>query len=227
MDALLHRLRRGSIPAPSADPAGPLTYAEALLGVYGPLNGPAGWPQMAAALDQAADGDGSALATTARAGGLRATLVPSQAINCADTPAGARPRAWPGVIARLGHVSRLRGQMLGWWLWAACTAWPVRPNAGRYAGPWNARTRTPILVIGTRFDPATSFANARHVARLLGNAVLLTHDGYGHTSDSDPSTCVQRATTTYLVHLVAPPRGTVCPSDRVPFDPDFSEPAPG
>jgi TAP-like protein len=45
-----------------------------------------------------------------------------------------------------------------------------------------------------RFDPATSYANARRVARRLGNAVLLTHDGYGHTSDSDPSACVQRVT---------------------------------
>src|SRR4051794_8704538 len=48
VDALLRRLRRGSLPAPTADPPGPLTYAEALAGVYGPLNGPAGWPEMAA-----------------------------------------------------------------------------------------------------------------------------------------------------------------------------------
>lgn len=33
-------------------------------------------------------------------------------------------------------------------------------------------------------------APARRVARLLGNAVLLTHDGYGHTTPVDPSACV-------------------------------------
>jgi hypothetical protein len=81
-------------------------------------------------------------------------------------------------------------------------------------------------VIGTTFDPATPYTNARQVAELLGNAVLLTHDGYGHTSEADPSHCVRRVTSSYLVHLITPPRGTVCPSDRQPFDPDFAEPPP-
>jgi hypothetical protein len=30
--------------------------------------------------------------------------------------------------------------------------------------------------------------------------------------------------TTYLVDLVTPPRGTVCHSDHLPFDPDFGQP---
>jgi hypothetical protein len=28
----------------------------------------------------------------------------------------------------------------------------------------------------------------------------------------------------YLVNIVTPPRGTVCPSDRLPFDPEFGQP---
>jgi hypothetical protein len=87
-------------------------------------------------------------------------------------------------------------------------------------------TKHPILVIGTRFDTGTPYRNARRVARRFGNAVLLTHDGYGHTSDADPSACVMKATATYMVHLVTPPRGTVCRSDRQPFDPAFGEPVP-
>ncbi len=63
-------------------------------------------------------------------------------------------------------------------------------------------------------------------ARRFANAVLLTHDGYGHTSDADPSACVRRATRAYLVRLVTPPRGTVCPSDRQPFGPDSGQPLP-
>jgi hypothetical protein len=63
-------------------------------------------------------------------------------------------------------------------------------------------------------------------ARRLGNAVLLSHDGYSHTSPLDPSTCVQRATSAYLVRLATSPRGTVCTSDRQPFDPEFGEPLP-
>jgi hypothetical protein len=84
----------------------------------------------------------------------------------------------------------------------------------------------PILVMGIRFDPNTAFANARSSARRLGNAVLLQQQGYGHGTYSDPSACVEKALGEYLVHLVTPPRGTVCASDRQPFDPKFGEPLP-
>jgi hypothetical protein len=111
------------------------------------------------------------------------------------------------------------------WLHAACASWPTR-SADRYTGPWGATTANPILLIGTRFDPNTPLANARLAERQLGNAVLLTHDGYGHLSSADPSACVTRALGSYLVGLNTPPRGTVCPSDRQPFDPAFGQPVP-
>jgi TAP-like protein len=97
-------------------------------------------------------------------------------------------------------------------------------GTNRYTGPWNASTPNPILLIGTGFDPNTPLANARLAARRLGNAVLLTHDGYGHTSHADPSQCVTRALAGYLTVLTAPPRGTVCASDHLPFDPAFGQP---
>jgi len=72
-------------------------------------------------------------------------------------------------------------------------------------------------VIGTRHDPNTGYRNAERVAERFGNAVLLTHDGYGHVSDKDHSTCVEEARVTYLVDLVAPAPGTVCEADQKPF----------
>lgn len=92
-----------------------------------------------------------------------------------------------------------------------------------YRGPWNATTRNPILVIGTRNDPATPYINAVRVARRLGNAALLTHDGYGRVSFQDPSACVERARVDYLVRPSTPPEGTVCGSDSEPFDPRFGQ----
>lgn len=109
-------------------------------------------------------------------------------------------------------------------LHAACAAWPTR-SADRYTGPWNAATANPILLIGTRFDPTTPLANAKLAERRLGNAVLLTHDGYGHVSQADPSTCVMQALGRYFTGLTTPARGTICPSDRGPFDPGFGQPA--
>jgi hypothetical protein len=42
-------------------------------------------------------------------------------------------------------------------------------------------------------------------------------------AEADPSACVERATSTYLVDLVTPRPGTVCRSDRQPFAPDFGK----
>ena len=225
---LLARLRRGPIPAPSASPAGQLTYGEALSVIkFEGLAQPRGWPELARQLEEAANGDGSALETTANVGfaseEFHRRLEPGQALLCADSPARQRPRAWPRVVRRLEAVSRIGGAPMGWLIGAPCAAWPAQ-SADRYTGPWNARTTNPVLLIGTRLDPNTPLANAKIAQRRLGNSVLLTHNGYGHLSGADPSACVTGALARYLVALDIPRRGTVCRSDRRPFDPLFGQP---
>jgi pimeloyl-ACP methyl ester carboxylesterase len=222
-DRLFARLQRAPIPAPTASPPGKLTYSELLVSQFNPLRIPEAWPQVAKNLDAALRGDGSALATEARtlltpAGFAGATT--SAAVSCADTPAQQGSRSWPQVIGRLTRIDRLYGPVLGWWLWAPCASWPVR-GQDNYRGPWNATTKNRILVIGTRNDPATAYVNAVRVARRLGNAALLTHDGFGHVSFQDPSRCIDRARIAYLVRLDTPPKGAVCRSDKKPFDPNF------
>jgi pimeloyl-ACP methyl ester carboxylesterase len=222
---LLAQLRRRPIPAPSAPPLRRLSYGDLLIDLFASLGNPDRWPRLAEGLEQAARGDGSALENeVARARpSYESALVSAVALQCADKPAPTArrgPQSWPAVIGRLSHISPIAGPVQGWWLWAPCASWPVA-SASRYTGPWNAKPRTPVLIIGTRFDPQTPFANARHVARLFGRAVLVTHDGYGHTSNADPSRCVERATTDYLAQLAVPRAGTVCRSDRPPFDTRF------
>jgi len=232
VDALFARLRRGSIPARSAKPPGRLAYGDALAGVAVETSGgPANWPTLAEHLEAAIDGDGSGLLEDARffthafTTPVKSPGLPAVGITCADSVAGAGSSAWPRVVRQVTRVSYIFGPLLVWWRWAPCASWPVR-SAHRYTGPWNATTPNPILVIGTLNDPQTPYRDAQKTARRLGNAVLLTHDGYGHKSDLDPSTCVKRATRRYLVHLATPPRGKVCPSDRQPFDPNFGKPLP-
>jgi pimeloyl-ACP methyl ester carboxylesterase len=220
---LFGRAKRAPIAAPKASPRGKLTYIDLLVSQYNPIRSPQTWPQDAKDIDAAVHGDGSALATEARllltpAAFTGATT--SAAISCADAPARQGSRDWPQVIGRLTRGSRLDGALLGWWLWAPCASWPVR-GQDNYRGPWNAKTKNPILLIGTRQDPATPYINAVRSARRLGNAVLLTQDGYGHVSFHDPSVCVDRARVAYLVNLVPPPMGTVCQSDKQPFTPGF------
>ena len=226
--ALLARLKRGSIPAPSAAPPRRLVYGEALTAITFALDAPRGWPKLARELNRAADGDGSALASAGRADEASlhsSSFEGTQGIFCADAPAHASQNAWRRVIAHLTTVSHITGPVYGWNLWTPCASWGVHAT-GRYTGPWNAHTKHPILVVGTRFDPSTPFRNARFVSRLLGNAVLLTHLGYGHLSSADPSHCVKRAIAKYIIDIVPPAPKTVCASDRQPFDPNFGKPRP-
>jgi pimeloyl-ACP methyl ester carboxylesterase len=201
-----------------------LTYSDLITAFFPEMRNPGTWPDFARDLEAAVNGDGTALLTKARQFPPTAGSAPAPvAIGCADSPTRNPPSAWRRVIGRLTRISLFNGPVLGWWLWAPCAAWRVR-SADRYTGPWNAHTKNPVLVVGTRYDPNTSYANAKITARRLGNAVLLTHQGYGHVSLVDPSACVKRAITRYLVGLVTPPPRTVCQSDHQPFDPNFGEP---
>ncbi len=224
---LFRQARRAPIPAPHARPPGKLSYSDLLLTTLNPLRTPEAWPQYAQQLDAAAHGDASALEDAARrmrtpAAFSKATT--SAAIQCLDGPARQPVSAWPRVIRHLTKRDELWGPFQGWTQWAPCAAnWPAR-STDRYTGPWNRRTKTPILLINNRYDPSTSYGNAQRAQRVLGNAVLLTNAGYGHPSYSDPSECIDHWRVRYLVHLVTPPRGTVCQPDRQPFDPHFGDP---
>jgi hypothetical protein len=217
---LFARARRAPIPARYAKPPGSLSYGDLLVSTVFPLYDPHTWPEFAAKLNAAADGDASGLETDARAvrtpQQMHATTTTS-AISCADGPAQLPSSAWPLAIARFTNVSKLAGPVQGWRLWAPCASnWPAHAT-DRYTGPWNAKTKTPILLIGTRYDPATSYRNAQVANRRLGNAVLLTFNSYGHTSTNVASNCRDQAAMRYLVHLDTPQRGTICQPDQVPF----------
>jgi hypothetical protein len=223
---LLARLRHGAIPAPSGPAPHRLSYGDLLLYMFGSLGRPATWPQIAAGLEQAASGNGSAIESALKQTRplYQSSLNSATALQCADKPRQRLgPRAWPSMIGRLTRVSPFLA-LTGWWLVVPCAAWPL-VNADRYAGPWNTSTPNPVLVIGTRYDPQTAYAGARRVARLLGNARLLTLDGYGHTTDVDPSVCINHALTAYLIRPATARRQT-CHADRQPFDPDFGKPPP-
>ena len=152
--------------------------------------------------------------------------MPAVALQCADKrlPRPGTVQTWPEVLDRLSAITFVL-PLDAWWLWAPCASWRT-PSADRYTGPWNASSPNPILVIGNRYDSRTAYANARSAARRLGNAVLLTLDGYGHTSDQDPSVCLDRAVRHYLISTTPPRDGTVCEPDRQPFDPKFGQPLP-
>lgn len=234
---LFEQVTGAPIPAPGVRPtflsAWTLSYSDLLLSQFEPMRAPRLWPRNAADLDAALGEDASVLASSASlflAPSGWAAAITSAAIQCADAPTNQSLQAWRQVIGQLEQVGRLQGVIHGWWEWAPCASWPVQ-GQDNYRGPWNHMTPNPILLINQTYDPNSGYANAVHAEHYLGKAVLLTHEGYGHLWFQDPSKCVANAMRNYLVHLITPPPGTVCPSDHKPFDPSFQSgtesPSPG
>jgi hypothetical protein len=101
------------------------------------------------------------------------------------------------------------------WISSPCVTWPGG-DPDRYMGPFDAPTLHPVLVVGNHFDPATRYEGAVTVHDLLPNSSLLTVHAWGHTSLL-LSQCATAATVSYLITGIAPPSGTVCEQDIVPF----------
>ncbi|KAI1791401.1 alpha/beta-hydrolase [Ganoderma leucocontextum] len=139
----------------------------------------------------------------------------SQAIWCGDSidrHSTTMLDVFDGLIARSRNVSRMYGG-----LWPAaiyeCPFWPVR-SVERYQGPFNRTLANKIIVASNLFDPSTPFANAQRVSDLLGqSATLVRQNGFGHTTLSVPSTCVNAIMKTYLVTGELPDGPVVCEVD--------------
>ena len=189
---------------------------------------PSDWPKLAAALDEAADGDGSRLVTPIREGRafFQSALVPAVALQCADKrlPRPGRVQAWPKVIDRLSDITFV-APVDAWWLWAPCASWRT-PQRGPLHRPLECRhpepdpgDRQPLRFphgIRQRAQRCPSPGQRRpaHPRRLW------PHQRPGSQRLPRPGGPPLPDTTT------PPPDGTVCQPDRQPFDPNFGQPLP-
>ena len=85
-----------------------------------------------------------------------------------------------------------------------------------HMGPWDQTTDAPVLVIGTRHDPATPYDQTQPYADRFANASVLTVEGYGHGT-LGVSTCANAAIATYLAQPGASVPAT-CEQDIAPFE---------
>lgn len=140
----------------------------------------------------------------------------NRAITCADADTATTTAAY----AAAGRTFERRYPGIGgvWaWIDSNCASFPG-DSSDRYTGPWNARTANPVLVVGTRFDPALPLSNATALGRRLPGSRVLTLDGVGHGSFIvGGSGCINAAIAKYLGHKTLPPRGKVCAQDTPPF----------
>lgn len=169
------------------------------------------WPDLADGLAEAADGDSGTLRDLADA--VRGDDKDSNAtdanfvINCNDSAAGPTEAEIKAAGARFARQFPLFGVWGSWQLFG-CSFWqPPRHTVQ----PPVAATPHPIVVVGTRHDPATPYSGAVAMAKSLGTAELLTWEGEGHTAVGR-SDCITRLVADYLVSLTVPPHDTHCPA---------------
>jgi hypothetical protein len=199
-------------PLPAA-PGRPLTQQLGVSGVLTPLyDGTDGWPRLSTALAAAQRGQGAELLALADAGNERArdghygsvaTAFP--AIRCLDSQAKSVADA-DRRAARLVAKAPVLGPFGGADLF--CPLWPVPPAPK--TGRLHRVGDRPVVVVGTTGDPATPYEYAVAMARDLDSAVLVTHEGEGHTAYAS-SACVRTLVHAYLDDGRVPQAGVRCP----------------
>lgn len=144
-------------------------------------------------------------------------LEAQSGVSCADSLSAADAASWPAAAAAADRRAPFFGAYYAWFsVQCARDTWTAR-DADVYRGPFDRRTAAPVLVIGDRWDPATSYGNALKVARLLPSSRLIASDSWGHTALLT-SACVDNTTWAYLIHPLAPaPKVTHCRGDVQPF----------
>lgn len=164
------------------------------------------WPDLARAVAEALDGDGSAMVSLTDEYLSIADSDIYFAVNCLDF-------AWPKTPAALlaaGKAAARRSPHFGEPIvndYVRCAMWPAK---ARPLAAVTAPGTPPILVVSTTNDPATPYEAGVRTAERLASGVLLTHRGEGHTVVGGGDACVDDAVARYLVDLHPPADGTTC-----------------
>ena len=72
------------------------------------------------------------------------------------------------------------------------------------------KTNATIMIIGTTGDPATPYAWAKGLTRLLPNSQLLTYVGDGHTAQGRGNACIDDAVDAFYLTGKLPPKNLRC-----------------
>ncbi|MGX7828099.1 alpha/beta hydrolase [Actinokineospora sp. 24-640] len=197
---LYEKSLRGELHVPG-DPATPLAPMDLIMASVGRLYGPH-WAALAELLNALAEQG----ATTAQAA---PDLVEFPiAMFCADHRFEfSAQREWVKAWRSMNRTApTIRGHF-SWPLVSTCVGWPARTGNPQHrtdidGGP-------PVLLMNSRYDPATPHEWATGVARQIDNSVLLTYDGWGHRV-YDRGECTLGAFHRYLIEGTTPARGTHC-----------------
>lgn len=171
------------------------------------------WPVVAQALADVERGDPARVFELAdryqerdQRGRYSNLIDANSAINCADE----EDPPTPAQVRQLQTEWRTKYPMFGGPLalsMLTCATWPGERDPYPVG---EADGAPPIVVVGTKGDPATPYEQAPRLAELLGTGVLLTYEGEGHTAYPQSSRCIAVAVDDYLTDLKAPEDGKSC-----------------
>ena len=203
-------------PLNTDDPRRPLTESLALLAIASLLyDDREGWPILRWVLGDALLGDGATLLEVAdfyverNPDGTYATNSTDAlyAVNCFDSEQA------PGVdeVRQLAKEWKkeapIFGEYLAWGI-LPCHTWPA--YAKTPVGKLTGKGAPPALVIGTLYDPATTYEQAVGLADQLESGVLVSWESDGHTAYGRGSKCIDDVVDAFLTRGVVPKDGIVC-----------------
>jgi len=193
-----------------------LTQGLAVLAIVGSLyDRGQGWPNLRFGLSEAFRGDGSVLMSAVDSytdrsydgtyyGNGNDALYAVNALDRTDRPgvAGIQRLAqeWKSVSPRFGEYLA--------WGNLPFTYWRSAPT--NVPHPISAPGSPPIVVIGTRYDPATPYQWAQALAKQLTQGRFIGWNGDGHTAYLQGSRCVDSAVDAYLLTGAPPPNPLLC-----------------
>ncbi|SDT78322.1 alpha/beta hydrolase [Actinoplanes derwentensis] len=138
------------------------------------------------------------------------------AVICTDGKHPKNATGWPVYTAARDLNAPYFGRLWGWLsVQCASSTWTVK-DEDAYRGPFNKRTKAPVLIVGNYWDPATNYAASVSSSKLLPNSRLLTSNNWGHTAYGTGA-CATNAIDRYLLTGKVPAKGTKCAADHQPF----------
>lgn len=201
----------------------PMTAADGRLVTIGtffegfivPLYDNAGWTSLTAAIDQALQGDPTAMLGLADLSAEReedGTYLTNAnaaflAVQCLDYPMSADPEEMAKEAEELKALSAVFGEYLSYGA-ISCEEWAY--DAVLEPAPASAPGAAPMVVIGTTGDPATPYEWSLALADQLESAVLVSWEGEGHTAYGRANQCVEKAVDDYLIDGTVPDDGLRC-----------------
>ncbi|MEV4760893.1 alpha/beta hydrolase [Micromonospora sp. NPDC049559] len=227
-DRLMARADAGTLVDP--DSGAKLTWLDLSDRALGAFYGP-NWSGLAAdlaALDGGAVGAGTGeraarpapVTGTARAGAARAAASAADGAELVGYPLAVFCEDWSLPIGSHAEFSRyldmsravaphLRASPMAVGVTAGCLGWTKVNNPQHRL---RVRTSIPLLVLNSRYDPATPYEWGVAVARQLGDrGRFVAYQGWGHGAYGRTD-CVTGHVDRYLVGRALPPRTATCPA---------------